>query len=316
MLAEVARLDGADAEREALRAAANQAIETVRDRRERFESVEDDVTRRAASGSEIAALAEHEHKLISMLAKSADWREDLSPLVEKRLAAYDADPVFSYLHGRGFGSEEYAARWPLSRLDAVVARWSGFMTARETREKVAAYVEGYASNVASAERALAAVEPRRRAIVARIKSELEPAREALAQALISTSDVVDRFAASTARKAQAVSKLRDFAAGRDKAYQIATEVVVMATARERASAALRSEDPSNVGPASQIARRVEENVRRRLESARRSDGVRRNLLGLLDRLEAVQAALDKAASGEIDPQEFEFLLASNEVELA
>jgi hypothetical protein len=316
MLAEIARLDAADVERDTLRAAADRATETVRDRRERFESMEDDVAKRIVSGPEIAVLAEHERKLKAMIATSAGWRDELSPLVDARLVAYDADPVFSYLRDRGFGTGSYAARWPLSRIDALVAKWSGFIAAAQARDMVAGYVESYASHVANAERALAAVEPRRQAMIARIKSELEPVRETLALALISTSDVVDRFASCTARKALAVSRLRDFAAGRDKAYEMATEAVVMATARERASAALRSEDPSNVGPASQIAKRVEENVRRRLESGRRADGVRRNLLGLLDRLEAVQAALDKAASGEIDPQELEFLLASNEVELA
>jgi hypothetical protein len=316
MLAEVARLDAADVERDVLRGAADRATEIVRERRERFEGMEDDIAKRIVSGPEIVALAEHERKLETMLAKSAGWREELSPLVEERLAAYDADPVFSYLRGRGFGTESYSARWPLSRIDAVVARWSGFVAAAQNRDKVAAYVDGYASNVANAERALVAIEPRRKATVASIKSELEPVREELARALISTSTSIDRFAACTARKALAISKLRDFAAGRDKAHEMATEAVVMATARERAAAALRAEDPSKVGPGSQIAKRVEENVRNRLESARRADGVRRNFIGLLDRLEAVQAALDKAASGEIDPQEFEFLLAANEVELA
>lgn len=316
MLAEMEKLDSADEERETIRAAAHAAAASVERSQQSFVTAEEEIARRSVSGPEIAALDEQERKLRTILKKNAGWRDELAPIVEERLAAYDSDPLFAYLLSRGFGTEKYTARWPLTRLDAVLARWAGYRAAKENRDKVAGYAEGYASDVARAERALAAIEPKRRAAVARIKSELEPVREALARALISTSSVVDRFAACTARKAAAVEKLRDFAAGRDKAYEMITEAVVMVTSRERAAAALRADRPDSVGPGSEIAGRVDALLRQRMEAARRADGVRRNFTGLLDRLEAVQKALDKAAAGDVDPQEMEFLLASNEVELA
>lgn len=316
MLAEVAKLDEADREREALRSAATAAAERVADMQSTFRDAEDEIARRIVSGDEVTKLERQERKLRSMLAKSDGWREELSPVVASRLAAYDADPIFSYLRSRDFGRDGYRARWPVSRLDAVLARWSGYDAARAALDTTLSYEETYASNVASVERAIQEIGPRRQSVVARIKAELETVREDLAQALIETSGVTERFAACTARKAVSISKLREFAAGRDKAYSIAADALVMVTARERAAAAMRSSDPSAVGPGSSVAVEVDANVRQRLATGRRVDGIRRNLSGLLDRLDAVQSVLDAAASGDIDQQEYEFLLASNEVELA
>lgn len=316
MLAEIDALHAADTERGSLRIAADKAAAEVARRQADFALMEDDIRKRITSGPEVSALSERERKLAAMAERSQGWREALEPLVSDRLAAYDGDKIFSYLRDRAFGTEAYKARWPMSRFDAVVANWAGYASSAAEREKVASYVEEYASKVDGVHRSLADIEPRRRSTIASIKAELEPVREALAHALISTSDVVDRFASSTARKAQAIAKLRSFAAGKDRGYEMAAEAVIMATARVRAAAALRSEDAKALGPNSKISKSLEDNVARRLASARRADAVRRNLLGLLDRLEDVQKALDKAVSGEMDPREIEFMLASNEVELA
>ncbi|MNU51235.1 hypothetical protein D3C71_402230 [compost metagenome] len=279
---------------------------TVAAARKRFDEAEAEVARRTVEDPSIVAIDREEERLLRIKALNSNWQEDLDKLIAEREDAYRNDPVFSYLEGRGFGTEDYHARWPISALDAKLAAWSQYAAERANLEAVRAYPGEYAKTMERLEASLARITPARQTAVRRIKDSLDPEREILARALNSAAAVVDQFEDTRAAKTAAFKRIDESLAGNDAETKMVTEAVVALLARERAAAALRASEKV----AKATAADVDALVKSRIAIAKETDILRRKAVELLHHLADIQKLLDEAASRNVGPERFEFAVVS------
>jgi hypothetical protein len=285
---------------------------TVAAARQRFDAAEAEVERRTVEDPSVVAIDREEQRLLRIKALNGNWREDLDELLAEREEGYRNDPVFAYLEGRGFGTEEYRARWPISALDAKLAVWSQYEAERGNLEAARAYPVEYAKTMEKLEAALQRIGPARQAAVRSIKDSLDPEREILADALNSAAAVIDQFEDTRAAKTAAFKRIEESLAGTDSETKMVTEAVVALLARERAAAALRASDYAVKATAVE----VDDLVKRRIAVAKETDALRRKALELLLHLSDIQNLLDEAARRTVGTERFEFAVVSAGAALA
>jgi hypothetical protein len=285
---------------------------TVAAARQRFDAAEAEVERRTVEDPSVVAIDREEQRLLRIKALNGNWREDLDELLAEREEGYRNDPVFAYLEGRGFGTEEYRARWPISALDAKLAVWSQYEAERGNLEAARAYPVEYAKTMEKLEAALQRIGPARQAAVRSIKDSLDPEREILADALNSAAAVVDQFEDTRAAKTAAFKRIEESLAGTDAETKMVTEAVVALLARERAAAALRASDYAVKATAVE----VDDLVKSRIAVAKETDALRRKALELLQHLSDIQNLLDEAARRTVGTERFEFAVVSAGAALA
>lgn len=279
---------------------------TVAAARRRFDEAEAEVERLTVEDPSVVSIDKEEQRLRRIRALNSNWREDLDKLLAEREEAYRADPVFAYLEGRGFGTDEYRARWPITSLDAKLANWSQYGAERANLEAIRAYPDEYAKTMEKLEISLARLGPARQAAVRTIKDSLDPEREILADALNSAASVVDQFEDTRAAKAAAFKRVEESLAGTDAETKMVTEAIVALLARERAAAALRASD--SVVKATAVE--VDGLVKSRIAVAKETDALRRKAMDLLQHLADIQNLLDDAAKKTVGPERFEFAVVS------
>jgi hypothetical protein len=299
--AALARIRTIDDAYEAVGRQATSSDATVTAARRRFEEAEAEVERRLNEDPSIVAIQKEELRLERIKALNSNWRHELGELVAEREGAYRNDPVFAYLEGRGFGTDEYRARWPISFLDSKLAGWSNYREERVNLMAARAYPEEYAQTMEKLEASLARIGPARQAAIRNIKSSLDRERLILADALNSAAAVVGRFEDVRSSKTTAFKRIEESITGGDPETMMVTEAVVALLARERAAAALRASE--SVVKATAVE--VDGLVRRRIAVAREADSLRRAALGLLNDLADVQNLLDEAASATVGSERFE-----------
>lgn len=279
---------------------------TVEAARLRFDEAEAEVERRTVADPSIVSIDKEEQRLLRIKSLNGNWRDDLDKLLAEREEAYRSDPVFTYLESRGFGTDDYRARWPISALDAKLAGWSQYAAERANLEAIRAYPGEYAKTMEKLEASLARIGPARQAAIRRIKDSLDPEREILADALNSAAAVVDQFEDTKTAKSAAFKRIEECLAGTDAETRMVTEAVVALLARERAAAALRTSEKV----ARATAAEVDGLVKNRIAIAKETDALRRKAQELLHHLADIQKLLDEAASRNVGPERFEFAVVS------
>ncbi len=280
--------------------------ETVAAARRRFDEAEAEVERRTVEDPSVVSIDKEEQRLLRIMAINDNWLWDLDKLISERVETYNSDPVFAYLESRGFGTDDYRARWPISALDAKLAGWSRYAAERANLEVVRAYPDEYAKTMEKLEASLARIDPARQAAIRRIKDSLDPEREILADALNSAAAVVDQFEDTKTAKTAAFKRIEESLAGTDAETRMVTEAVVALLARERAAAALRTSEKV----ARATAAEVDGLVKNRIAVAKETDALRRKAQELLHHLADIQKLLDEAASRNVGPERFEFAVVS------
>lgn len=279
---------------------------TVEAARLRFDEAEAEVERRTVADPSIVSIDKEEQRLLRIKSLNGNWRDDLDKLLAEREEAYRSDPVFTYLESRGFGTDDYRARWPISALDAKLAGWSQYAAERANLEAIRAYPGEYAKTMEKLEASLARIGPARQAAIRRIKDSLDPEREILADALNSAAAVVDQFEDTKTAKSAAFKRIEECLAGTDAETRMVTEAVVALLARERAAAALRTSEKV----ARATAAEVDGLIKNRIAIAKETDALRRKAQELLHHLADIQKLLDEAASRNVGPERFEFAVVS------
>jgi hypothetical protein len=259
--------------------------------RRRFEAAEAEIQRALVEDPSIVKLDKEEKRLKHIKSLNANWREELDALIDERVATYNADRFFAYLQRRGFGTEQYQAKWPFSVLDAKLAYWSRYEEELAHLHAVLSYPDQYAEDIKKLDASLAKIEPARKAAIRAIKARLDPEREILADALNSAAEVVSQFEGTKESKSAAFKRIEDGISGEDDETKLITEAVVALLARARASAALHADDQT----IRQISARVDALVKNRIAVARETDTLRNKAMDILNQLSDLQNYLDEVA---------------------
>lgn len=308
-------IDTLDATYVALRSHASEAADSVDAARLRFDHAEANIKHRLQHDPAMIAFADDERRMKGLIDKNADWETDLEAIIAPRLGTYDRDAVFQYLLSRGWGTDTYKAKWPISALDAKLAKWTSFVTEKENLERVTDYPAGFGKEITRLKSAFEALPAKRAALTRTIKDSLDPEREVLAKALNGASSVVEKFEKARDTKTETVSKLRSYINGADVEYKLITDAVISLTATVRTAAALRSASTSELTSGSPVADLVDGLLKQRIAIAKGADQLRQDALSMLDRIGEIQKLLDEAARKEVGEEQFEFVLAKTRVDL-
>jgi hypothetical protein len=306
------RIRSIDEDYKALGDAFRQGEKSVAAQRKRFAAADEEVARRLVEDPSIVSLDKEEQRLRRLIDLNANWPAEVDELVGKRAATYEGDPVFAYLNSRGFGTDAYSAKWPLSYLDGKLAQWSNYEAEHANLEAVLAYLDEYGRSMEKLAVSVEKLAPSRKAAIRQIKDSLDPEREKLADVLNGAASVSGRFNEAKGGKAKAFKRVGDSISGGDAETRLITEAVVTLIAREHAAAKFRATD-AMLAPASAA---VDALLRQRIAASRDTDALRNKAKEILDSLSEIQSLLDEAAGREVSSEHFEFAVASAGVALA
>lgn len=247
----------------------------------------------ARNHAEAEALARHEQRL-------AGWIKEAPAIIGPLVRSFEADPAFTYLRGRGYGTDAYRGIGPARLLDRWLAGRCSYETAYENYRAALEYEDQTNFWQKECEERRTKLKAEAEDILSSRMAALDGTRGELADALNALDGLDERADGLRIGRSMAMADILQVVLGRDFEYQAMVDTFVRLLAKERAAAMIRIVASPEAGPDAETTAEIDRIVGERIGLSMEADGYRRHISGAEKRNSALEAVVSKLALREWD----------------